>query len=383
MVKIINNKELRASMKKIVFVLLCLGALPVWAMDIHYFGSMDASRHTIEDKGNRKDVVFDEITNNWSFSNRLTAGLNVSTQVDENSQALVQFLHNQDERSIGVDLLQYQRNIGDGFRVRLGKQRLPNYLFSEVIQVNALLPWVSAPYEVYSKIIIRSFTGASVEKSFGPLLISVFGGDSQENYKTAEVVEYNVSTRDFRGARIGLTSESYEVFATYVATTVDLQVSQDVQTSTTGVFAKSKQGFSLPSFEAWTFGGQKRWQDFSFLGEYVSFRSGDASIKSGDAAYGTLGYGLTENLTSYLTYSTDISKESYLSPSKQSTYTLGLNHKLNMNVVLKISASHVDFRQKSVSTPLAGMPTSTGYLGYTKTPSENFQLYQAQVAFVF
>lgn len=365
----------------LAFLFLCTHS--VEAMDFHYFGSMDISRHTIEDRSGRKDVSYDEITNKWSFSERLTAGLNVSTQVDESSQALVQFLHNQDERSIGVDLLQYQKNLGNGFRVRAGKQRFGNYLFSEVIQVNALLPWVSAPYEVYSKIVIRSFTGISLEKNYGPLVFTLFGGDSQENYKTADVISYEVSTRDFRGARIGLTGDTYEAYASYAAATVDLQTTQDVKTSTANVFTKAKLDFVLPSFETFSLGGQKRWEKLTLLSEYVFFRSGDASIKSGDAAYGTLGYELIEDLTSYLTFSTDISKESYLSPSKQSSYTLGLNYKLNMNVVLKGSVTHVDFRQKKVSTPLALSPTSTGYLGYTQTPEENFQVFEAQLAFVF
>jgi len=158
---------------------------------------------------------------------------------------------------------------------------------------------------------------------------------------------------------------------------------QDVETTTSGVFAESKLIFNLPSFETWSVGGKKRWNELSLLSEYVTFRSGDASNKSGDSAYGTLGYDLSEKLTSYLTYATDFSKESYLSPSKQTSYTLGFNYKLNMNVVLKASASHVDFRQKRVSTPLSRFPTSTGYLGYTQTPEENFQLFEAQVAFVF
>lgn len=370
-------------MKIFVFVLLSVLLRPAQALDFHYFGSVDLSRHTIDDRGSVKNVAYDEVTNDWSFSNRLTAGLNVSTQVDEQSQALVQFLHNQDEGNIGVDLLQYQRNLPEGLSLRIGKQRLPSYLFSEVIQVNALLPWVSAPYEVYSKVIIRSFSGVSLEKKLGRLRLMVYGGDSSERYKTAEVFDYDVRTRNFRGARIAHVGESFEVYGSYSAASVDITLSRDVPTSTAGVFTKNKLNFDLPSFEAWTFGGQKRWGEFTLLSEYVNLRSGDASIKSGDAAYGTIGYNLTEKLTPLFTFSTDISRESYLSPSKQTSYTLGFNYKLDLNLVLKAAVTHVDFRQKTVSTPIALAPTSTGYLGYTQTPSENFQLFAAQVAFVF
>ncbi len=358
-------------------LLMLFATLPLHAAQLHYFGSINYARTNLHNK----NITYDGIDNKWGASNLYTAGITVSQKIDEKSSALIQVVHQKDDEEIDVDLVQYQRNIM-GYRVRLGRQRLANLLTSEIIQVNALLPWLSAPAEVYDKTPIRSFTGVSLEREFeSGFGFSLYGGDSQDTLYEKDQIT-TIDTDYIYGTRLNFHASDWTGYINYITTKVKVsrEVSVPIAASTYGTY---KLNYKLPDFEMYTAGTSFKKAGWLLNSEYIMSTSGNGVIRRQDAAYISAGKYFTEKLLLLSTFSTDFTRESIFLPSMQTSYALNLNYNIDFNTVIKVGYTHVDVRQR---TSVAPTPTGTSNLGYgfsPSTPSENFDIFDAQLAFVF
>ena len=118
----------------------------VYAQNVHFFGSAKAAKTTIEDN----DIEFDGIKNSVTITPLTTAGISFDASINDQYQVLSQFIY-KNNSSVGVDLLQVRHHFSDKTMLRVGSQRMPFNVHSENIQIQALLPWINAPREVYGR----------------------------------------------------------------------------------------------------------------------------------------------------------------------------------------------------------------------------------------
>lgn len=351
-----------------------LCSLNVKAQNIHFFGSIQAAQTNISNE----DVKFDDIANKVTISPLTTAGFNIDSNFNDKYQALAQFIYNSSD-AITVDLLQLRYNFTSDDVVRLGRQRLPFFLFSEHIQVQALLPWLNAPREVYSRTPIYSFTGISYEKQLGELFnFHLYGGDTKNNFKGG--VDYEASTNNLLGLRLNMTFNKLKTYLNLYRADGDLTVKTDIAASNPddGTRIGYEKKFELHNIQGLSSGFQYRTLEYFLMSEYSLLKSNDDAFKKTSAMYVTLGKEINEKWVPVITYSTDLEVDSDISPSKTSTYAFNLNYRLDYNNVFKIGYQHVNFNSQS-------SPLNNGFVSVFTDgdPGQNFDVYSLMWAFVY
>lgn len=363
-------------MKYLGIVCLFLSA-SAFAQSVHFFGSVMGGKTTIADK----DVQFDDMKNKPTFTELITAGVSVSTDLTEKLPALVQLIYLNDS-SISVDLIQIRHNFNDSLLIRAGRQRLPFNLHSENIQVQALLPWITAPREIYSKQPIYSFTGLAMEKNFGEHFnLHLYGGDTRDLFVIEQ--EYSVETKNLIGARLNFKKDDVSFFLNHYQAEGTLQLSTDVDIGS-GATGKLKQTFQLDKIRGSTLGAEYRPGNFLLMGEYGVLTSLSRSYNKSEAFYLSAGKEIGEKWLPLFTFSSDLDVKSELSPTKTTTYGFNLNYRLDLNNVLKFGIEHVNLKERTVMVDVNGTstPVNSTVLA-NESPSENFEIYSVMWAFVY
>lgn len=369
-------------LKKILFFTFISSS--VFAQNIHFFGSVKTSQTSIKDD----DITFDSISNHPTVAPLTTAGLSIDASLNEKFQVLSQFLL-KNGKFMGVDLLQMRYFVEEGFMLRVGKQRLPSNLHSENIQVQALLPWMTAPREIYSRAPIYSFTGLSAEKKLGDYFgVHAYAGDTQDNFE-GERADYVVETENLLGLRLNFKIDSVEAFANYYQTEGNVDISSAASLSGIGLPSGTEgtfnQNYRLNKIHEMSAGIQFKPKDFFILSEYSLLTSKNPLMSRVEGASFSLGKDLNEKWTSVATFSTDLDVVSSLSPTKTATYAFNLNYRLDFNNVFKIGYEHINYKEITVDSGLsAPLPTTTNASILTNgSPGQNFDVYSLMWAFVY
>ncbi len=364
--------------------LLLMVAASAEAQNIHFFGSIRASESTIRSD----DVRFDRVSNQATIAPLSTAGISADASLNEKFQVLTQLILKSD-RNIGIDLVQLRYFAQDGLLLRLGKQRLPSNLHSENIQVQALLPWLNAPREIYSRVPIYSFTGLSAEKKLGTHFgVHGYFGDTYDDFE-GETGDYVFKTQNLIGARLNFTASVLEAFINHYRSSGILEV--DAPTSLTSAgFPEGTQGtfsqkFKLSQISGTTAGVQLKPKDFFLLSEYSLIRSKSPVVETQESASVSVGKDVTETWTTVATFSTDLDVASRIGPSKTATYGLNLNYRFDLNNVIKIGFEHINYKEITVPSGLASpLPTTTNASTFVNaSPGGNFDIYSLLWAFVY
>ncbi len=348
------------------------------AQDVHFFGSIDYAKTTT-----KNDVEFNNgITNRYGASILSSAGLNVAAKVDDQSRALVQVIHAPQPNKIILDLIQYQRNFSNNFKVRVGQQRLPIFLKSEVIQVKALYPWASAPVEVYGLSPFKSFTGISAEKSMQDFGLHLYGGTIRENFYNKDAT-YEVVSKQMLGSRLNYNRDGLDAYFNFFTgrqTDVNIQTPTSVSGSLKGTYYTN---LPVRHFETYTTGFSWDVKKWLIMSEYIRTNSTSVLQSTAESAYQSLGYHFTEKFMLIGTYSNAMLAKSDLSPSSTTSYDMTFQYAIDSNAVLKLGMSHVNFHRKTKPNLLSSgqvLDTSSGLSG---APGNNFNVYDLQLAFVF
>lgn len=355
---------------KFLILLVFLVITPALAIEIdtHYFGSLNMGRTTIDDS----TVDFEGYTNRWGMAAITTAGLNLSTVIDERSSALLQLIHQRESDDIRIDLLQYKVNLPGNYVVRVGKQRLPTFLYSEVIQVEALLPWATLPFEVYSKVFLRSFSGVNAEKKINNFGLQLFSGDNRDFNQVDGQTEAQIRSYGFFGGRADVKVGKFEAFFNYLHGNANATIT----TVTTSTEVSYKDLTTLTGGLKYTPG------KFLLLSEFFDSEGPQSLYEKTQSGYASLGYNFRDDLLVVGTFSGDIYTRSIYFPSQQNSYSLSVSHNLNMNVVVKAGASYVDFKRRTAPGVFPGLINDSTF-GYNKSPDQNYMLYNLQLAMVF
>ena len=367
-------------MKIILIFLVSLFSSSLLAQNVHYFGSVTASKSSVEEN----DITYSDVNNDVTVSPLTSAGVSLDANLNDKYQVLSQFIL-KNKNQVGLDLLQLRYHFSPDLLVRVGKQRLPSNLLSENIQIQALLPWLNLPREVYSRVPVYSFSGASFEKSFGDkLTLHLYGGDTKDDFETEDYT-YETSGHNLLGGRLNFNHEDFKAFVNAYNTHATLNLKSNYSApGGLGLPAGTKLGFeqsySMENFTGLSTGFQYRPRDFFIMSEYAQRTSKNALIERVSAAYITLGKELGEKWTTVATFSTDLDVASKLAPTKTSTYAFNINYRLDFNNVIKFGVEHINYKERTVSTSTG--PTSASVFT-NASPGENFEIYSLMWAFVY
>jgi hypothetical protein len=366
-------------MKIILIFCVSLFSNGLLAQNVHYFGSVTAAKTSVKEN----HITYSDINNEVTVSPLTSAGVSLDANLNDKYQVLAQFIL-QNKNKIGLDLLQLRYNFSSDLLVRLGKQRLPTNLHSENIQIQALLPWLHLPREVYSRVPVYSFTGGSVEKSFGEKLsLHIFGGDTKDDFETEDYT-YETAGHNLIGARLNFNHNDFKAFVNAYNTHAELSLKTDIPT-TPPTTVGYEQSYSMENFTGLSTGFQYRPKEFFIMSEYAQRTSKNPLIERVSAAYVTLGKDFGEKWTSVATFSTDLDVASKLAPTKTSTYAFNMNYRLDFNNVIKFGVEHINYKERTVavSAPATFPQTTSASVFTNASPGENFEIYSLMWAFVY
>lgn len=357
-----------------LFFVLSLFTTLAYAVDINFFGQARLSQSSVDNS----KITYDGIKNEMTFSGLEQSGLRLTEKVDDLTQAVFQVISS-DQRSLRLDLLQINRNLNKNTRIRLGLQRIPNWLVSEHIQVSALYPWMEPPKELYDRMAIRSFNGASFDFTAENFYATAFLGDARQSFEF-DFANYSVAANDVTGLKLGYDNGALNFFISGMSARPDVtlrasSVASNKLVTTVAHSFMITDYFLFNSGLSWFFG------DNMIYTEYASTRSSAREYEHFESAYFTYGRKFLEKFTFLATYSTDIDVRSTIAPSATASYIADINYQLNMNNLLKFSFRHVDFKENRATGPFG--TTTSGLLNMPASPGHNFNIVSAAWAFIF
>ncbi len=358
-----------------LFLFFVLSSLSTFAfgVDVNFFGQARLSESSI----NSSKITYDGVGNQLTFTGLEQAGIRLTENVDDLTQAVLQVISS-DASHLRLDLLQINRNLNKNMRLRLGLQRMPNWLVSEHIQVAALYPWIEPPKELYDRMALRSFNGASFDLTVDNFYATTFLGDASQNFEF-DFAGYSVKAHDVTGLKLGFDNGAVNFFVSGMSARPDVTLkASNVSGKNVSLLAHSfmiTDYFLFNSGVSWFFG------DNMIYAEYASTRSSAREYEHFESAYLTYGRKFLEKFTWLATYSTDLDVRSTIAPSASATYSAELNYQLNMNNLLKFSLKHVDFKENRATGPFGA--TTSGLLNMAASPGGNFNIISAGWAFIF
>lgn len=172
----------------------CTGTSSAVELDISGFGSFVGGIK-------RKDVPYlNYETNDLDFKPDSIAGVQISGQINEKASATVQIIANGvDNWNAVTDWAYVSYQPRSDFTWKLGRFRVPFFLYSEHINVGYTYPWISPPYSVY-QIPFTSIDGLNAEYSISvndiDLEFQAYGGGSRFEQNTGVLEDMETETRN-------------------------------------------------------------------------------------------------------------------------------------------------------------------------------------------
>lgn len=374
------NKQLGLSPKSRVHV---NGFISAGGSRIH---AGNGAQYNIPDRGSLDD--------NWNFATNSLIGLQVTGNITDKISAVGQIVADGDDTNgnnpYNVDVewafLRYQPN--SKVEMRVGRFRLPAFLYSETAQVGYTYPWMFLPNEVYR---IVPFTNINGIDTIYSLPLGSTGWTVKVNpYFGMNESKFDLYTRgatpagaipqgttatfdenDIVGMVISLSNPFITLRGTYVHVHLTGFIPSFVPAGGTKLTLFSNQ----PS-EFYSLGAKVNYHNFLVASEFAH-RSMPSGLTSLSGIYGVLGYHFGKLLPT-ITYG-NIWTTNWSSlraqpvselPQQQDSYSLGMAYYINSNLVAKGSVSYI--------VPLNG----TNGL-FTVNPGRNVLLYGLEVDAIF
>lgn len=349
------------------------------AIDFHAFGNIRAAKNTLNERG----TEYASTENHFNVTSLSRLGLNASSTPDEQTNFMGQVLF-EGSNTLLLDLLHVKRDIDHGAFIKVGKQRLPWLLYSEHVQVDALLPWTTRPDEVYGKVPFQSFTGLSLEKQWNQFNLTGYVGENKEVITTqSSGTNYDVHINDLYGARLEFqNTNKLKIYASYSRFNGEVDVSTQIDGTTAGTRIGYEFSDDLERYDLKTFGFQVNYGNSFFISEYLNGKSKSKLLEKTESAYAAIGHTFAEKYQPIIQVSSDLNVESELFPSETTTYAAGLLYHYSGSSVIKFGYSHVDFREVTVNSSLTPPTSNLAFLS-SGTINEDFDVYNFQWAFIF
>ena len=154
--------------------------------DIRGFGAIGVSYNDNKDMLYRNDIVDDSGSNvDASLSPLTNFGLQFDYSFTDQLSATIQgYWQNRESGYYSTEWANLKYSLNDGDFFRIGKMRLPLYMYSDILNVSYAYTWVHLPNEVYSSM-ISNYLGLEYTKNFlfdeYDLSIQLLAGESKNN----------------------------------------------------------------------------------------------------------------------------------------------------------------------------------------------------------
>jgi len=138
-----------------------------------------------------KTTNYKQYNRGLTFDSDSIMGLQITASLNEEYQFTTQLLAAGSESTeLRMDWGYLSNELTDNLILRLGRLRLPLFLYSESLEIGYAYPWISPPTEVYDKVPFRSFNGIQsyYKQPFDDWefsLLSYFGSMSEKSDSVA------------------------------------------------------------------------------------------------------------------------------------------------------------------------------------------------------
>jgi len=321
--------------------------------------------------GNRPGV--EGYTSDPDFSLGSKLGLQGTFALTEQTQIVAQLVsRGADDWTPEMEWAFLSHDFDNGFTTRIGRLRVPLYMYSDYLEVGYAQPWANPPADVYSIVPVSSYDGIDIiyDTDLGDASLSLqasYGHDVDDAEDNPLGVD--VKFKNTIGMSATLSYEEWVFRGTYFQSELE---SGNIYIDTNG-----NQMPSLKSFEddkAQFAGVGISYDNGSFLAisEYTlsKVEGGYSDTKS---AYITLGYRI-DAFTPYVNYSfletTDNDERDPIASSllnwERTTYSVGSRYDISSNLSLKLDVTYAtDFGDTHGALPSHGSEMYDDTIVYT------------------
>jgi hypothetical protein len=290
------------------------------------------------------DAGYNGYDKDADFSEGSKLGLQGSFALTEQTKIVAQLVaRGSDDWATEMEWAFLSHDFDNGFVTRIGRLRVPLYMYSDYLEVGFAQPWANPPSELYSIVPLSSFDGIDAIYDFDLADVSVtlqasYGHADRDTGPKLGEVDY----KDILGASASFAYEEWVFRTTYYQTTLDTtkdgQITQffdDEQSYFAGVGLSYDNGSLLAISE---------FAVSDVEGDYSDTQSG----------YITLGYRISD-FTPYVTYAfletTDDSERIGGNPQlglepafnwKRDAYSIGTRYDISSNLALKVDVTYAD-----------------------------------------
>jgi len=323
------------------------------------------------------------IDNHFNFASNSLVGLQFNADLATHLQIVTQFVADGDDTNgnvayrVNAEWAYLRYVVSPSYQVRVGRFRLPAFLYSETEQVGYSYPYFQLPNEVYRLVPFNNVNGVDMiyrytigHTGWTFMLQPYYGANTSTftifNAASPNGINVNFNEEDVKGIVASFSNPNFELRGTYD----ELRLTGYIPGGAT-LFSSDSTTFYSAALK-WTMG------DFLLIGEYAN-RDTPSQIASLRSYYGSLGwrFGKFTPLFTYAHLKTTNASELLISPATsevaqdQQSYTLGFDYTLNSNLAIKASVSQI--------TPLNG---SFGL--FNSSPGKNHVwLYGASIDAIF
>lgn len=223
-------------------------------------------------------------------------GIQIDSSIDSLTRISAQFIASNKESTnfdTNAEWLYVARNIGNYTTFRLGRLRLPAFMFSQQLFVGASYLWLRPPQEVYNQLVsLTNFTGGditfTIDNNLGTTSLQMYTGRVDDKPILLIQNEASLSTDQLIGAVGRFDTENLSLFLAY--TKSDSKITLPLPPPFPTMVLNN-------DLSVGTFGLQYNLGDFELLSEYIQFF--DSDIES-SGWYSTIAYHMS-SWTPYLT----------------------------------------------------------------------------------
>lgn len=288
------------------------------------------------------DAGFENATTNPNFGDGSKLGLQGTFAISDQTQVVAQIVgRGSDGWTPEMEWAFLSHDFDNGFLARVGRLRLPLYMYSDFLEVGYAQPWATPPADVYTIAPITSFNGVDVtyQRDLGDATLALqasYGNDSSSGEDNS--LGKDVDFSDIAGLSATLSYEEWVFRGTYFQTDLN---SKDTGLPLLGAFENDKAQFV---------GAGISYDNGSLIAisEYTISKV-EGAYADTESAYITLGYRI-EAFTPYVSYSylktTDDENRLGSTPDmtllnwQRSTYSVGTRYDISANLALKLDVTY-------------------------------------------
>lgn len=172
------------------------------------------------------DLEFQRYSDSISFGEQSLLGLRLDLNINDKLKIVTQgILHSSEDRDSEIQWLYLQYQATRSLSVRLGRQRMPFFDFSETNDVGFAYPWITPPLQVYSNFLFFDIDGAMASYEFSSKGVSgaveAYWGEFEGDLTVAETTAFT-TVDNGHGLILKLNFDAFSFRASHHRTKIDI-----------------------------------------------------------------------------------------------------------------------------------------------------------------